>query len=98
MGPAVALMFPPIVTFPPIENARTASSDLSTTTKSVTSAPIWKPHPTPPVAIQEGADQEPSGSLAITIPEPACPEKTKPVANVVSTGFWEVTTTLAPKN
>ena len=97
MGPALALMFPPIVTFPPIENARTASSELSTITNSVTSAPIWRPHPTPPVAIQDGADQEPSGSLAITIPEPAFPEKTKPVGNALSTVFvfLEITTTVA---
>jgi hypothetical protein len=83
IGPALALMFPPIVTFPPIENARTASSELSTITNSVTSAPIWRPQPTPPVAMQDGADQEPSGSLAITIPEPAFPENTKPVGNRV---------------
>ena len=78
IGPAVALMFPPMVTFPPNENARTASSLFRTITKSVMSAPICKPHPRPPVAMHEGADQEPSGSRAMTRPEPAFPEKTKP--------------------
>ena len=78
IGPAAALIFPPIVTFPPKENALTASSLLSTMTKSVISAPIWRPQPSPPVAMQDGADQEPSGRRAMTIPEPALPEKTKP--------------------
>jgi hypothetical protein len=78
IGPAAALTLPPMVTFPPIEKARMASSELSTITKSVISAPICKPQPTPPVAIQEGADHEPSGSRATTRPEPALPEKTKP--------------------
>lgn len=78
MGPAAALMFPPMVTLPPIANARTASSLLSTITKSVMSAPICRPQPTPPVAMHDGADHEPSGSRAMTIPEPALPENTKP--------------------
>lgn len=78
MGPAVALMLPPMVTFPPRENARTASSLLRTMTKSVISAPIWRPQPTPPVAMQDGADHEPSGKRDMTRPEPAFPEKTKP--------------------
>jgi hypothetical protein len=78
IGPALAAMFPPIVTFPPNERALTASSLLSTITKSVISAPIWRPHPIPPVAMQEGADQDPSGSRAMTMPEPAIPENTKP--------------------
>jgi hypothetical protein len=30
------------------------------------------------VAMHDGADQEPSGSRAMTRPEPALPEKTKP--------------------
>jgi hypothetical protein len=77
-GPAAALMFPPTVTLPPKEKALTASSEFSTTTKSVMSAPIWRPQPTPAVPMQEGADQEPSGSLAMTRPEPALPEKTNP--------------------
>ena len=78
IGPAAALTLPPIVTFPPIANARTASSLLRMTTKSVMSAPIWRPQPMPPVAMQEGADHEPSGRRAMTMPEPALPEKTKP--------------------
>lgn len=78
IGPALALMFPPIVTFPPKLNARTASSLFSTMTKSVMSAPICRPQPRPPVAMQEGADHEPSGRRAMTRPEPAFPEKTKP--------------------
>ena len=78
MGPAAAETFPPMVTFPPKANARTASSLLSTMTKSVMSAPIWSPQPTPPVAMHDGADHEPSGSRAMTSPEPALPEKTNP--------------------
>jgi hypothetical protein len=78
MGPALALIFPPIVTLPPIENARTASSLLRMITKSVISAPIWRPQPSPPVAMHDGADQEPSGRRAMTRPEPALPEKTNP--------------------
>ena len=78
IGPAVALTLPPMVTFPPRENARTASSLLRTITKSVISAPICSPQPTPPVAMQDGADHEPSGKREMTRPEPAFPEKTKP--------------------
>ena len=40
IGPAAAEMFPPIVTFPPMENALTESSLFKTITKSVMSAPI----------------------------------------------------------
>jgi hypothetical protein len=40
IGPAVAEIFPPIVMFPPIENALTESSLFRTITKSVMSAPI----------------------------------------------------------
>lgn len=36
------------------------------------------PNPTPPVAMQLGADQLPSGNLAVTTPEPAFPDQTKP--------------------
>ena len=78
MGPAAALMLPPIVTFPPREKARTASSLLRTMTKSVISAPIWRPQPMPPVAMHDGADHDPSGKRPMTRPEPAFPEKTKP--------------------
>ena len=78
IGPAVALIPPPIVTLPPRENARTASSLFSTITKSVISAPIWSPQPNPPVAMQDGADQDPSGRRAMTRPDPAFPENTKP--------------------
>lgn len=85
IGPALALMFPPIVTFPPSENALTASSLLRTITKSVMSAPIWSPHPRPPVAMQEGADQDPSGRRAMTIPDPALPENTKPALRTWNT-------------
>lgn len=85
IGPAAALIFPPMVTFPPMEKARTASSLLSTITKSVMSAPIWRPHPTPPVAMQEGADQEPSGRRAMTMPEPALPENMKPALSTEKT-------------
>jgi hypothetical protein len=48
-------------------------------------APICRPHPTPAVAIQLGADHDPSGSRAITIPEPALPEKTNPALRIVNT-------------
>lgn len=85
MGPAVALTAPPTVTFPPCENARTASSVRSTMTKSVMSAPIWRPQPRPPVAMHEGADQEPSGRRAMTRPEPALPEKTNPAFRIWKT-------------
>ena len=71
-------MFPPIVIFPPIENALTESSLFKTITKSVMSAPICSPHPSPPVAMQDGADHEPSGNRAITSPDPAFPENTNP--------------------
>lgn len=84
-GPAAALMFPPIVTFPPMENARTASSLFRTMTNSVISAPICKPQPTPPVAIHDGADHEPSGRRAMTRPDPALPEKTKPALSTAKT-------------
>lgn len=78
IGPAAALMLPPTVTLPPMENALTASSELRTMTKSVISAPIWRPQPIPAVPMHEGADHEPSGRREMTIPEPALPEKTKP--------------------
>ncbi len=78
IGPAAAEMLPPIVTLPPSANARTASSLFSTMTNSVMSAPICRPQPTPPVAMHEGADHEPSGSRAMTMPDPALPENTKP--------------------
>jgi hypothetical protein len=90
IGPAVAATLPPIVMFPPKEKARTASSELRTMTKSVTSAPIWRPHPNPPVAMHDGADHEPSGSLAMTIPEPTLPEKTKPALITWNTARPEV--------
>lgn len=41
-------------------------------------APICNPNPTPPVPMQDGADQLPSGKRAITIPEPILPDQTKP--------------------
>lgn len=85
MGPAAALMFPPIVTFPPMLNALTASSLFKTITKSVMSAPIWRPQPSPPVAMQEGADHEPSGSRAMTRPEPAFPLNMKPALSTWKT-------------
>lgn len=69
-GPAAAETLPPIVTLPPIENARTASSELRTTTKSVMSAPTWRPQPRPPVMMSEGADHSPSGRRATTRPVP----------------------------
>ena len=48
-------------------------------------APICRPHPTPAVAIQLGADHDPSASRAMTIPEPALPEKTNPALRIVNT-------------
>ena len=100
IGPAAAEMPPPTVTLPPLENALTASSELSTMTTSVKSsrqlpgaakadmdspAPICRPHPTPAVAIQLGALQLPSGRRAMTSPEPALPEKTNPALRMVNT-------------
>ena len=51
----------------------------------VVPAPICRPHPTPAVAIQLGADHDPSASRAMTIPEPALPEKTNPALRIVKT-------------
>lgn len=47
------------------------------------SAPICKPNPTPPVAMQLGADHVPSSSRAITIPLPNFPDQTKPALRIV---------------
>lgn len=90
MGPAVALMFPPSVRFPPSEKALTASSLLSTTTKSVMSAPICRPHPTPAVPIHDGADHSPVGRREMTRPDPAFPEKTKPALRTWNTARPDV--------
>lgn len=90
IGPAAALIFPPIVTFPPIENALTASSVFRTTTKSVISAPICNPQPKPPVAMHEGADHEPSGKRAMTRPDPALPENTNPALRTWKTARPEI--------
>lgn len=48
------------------------------THNSLKSAPICNPNPTPPVAIQLGADQVPSANRESTTPEPALPDQTKP--------------------
>lgn len=72
-----------MVKLPPLANAEIASSLLRTTTNSLRSAPIWSPNPTPPVAMQDGADQVPSGRRAITIPDPALPDQTKPAFKTV---------------
>jgi hypothetical protein len=101
---------PPTVTFPPRENALTASSELSTMTTSVMSAcqlpptcsqfrdgspaPICSPHPTPAVAMQDGADQDPSGRRAMTIPDPALPENTNPALRMVNTARPDISSTL----
>src|SRR5437660_510117 len=76
-GPAATLASAPSVTFPPLENARTALSVLSTITKSVTSAPICGPQPAPPVPMNDGPDQ-PCPVRATTTPSPAFPLKIKP--------------------
>lgn len=56
----------------------TAARELSTTMKSVTSAPALKPPPMPPIPKAEGADQVPLSSLAMTTPEPARAVSTNP--------------------
>lgn len=50
---------------------------------SLKSAPICSPNPTPPVAMQEGALQVPSGKRAMTIPLPALPDQTNPALSTV---------------
>lgn len=42
------------------------------------------PKPTPPVAMHDGADQDPSGRRAMTIPEPAFPLHTNPALSTCS--------------
>lgn len=72
-----------MVKFPPFANARTASSLLRTTTNSDRSAPAWRPNPTPPVPMHEGADQDPSGKRAMTTPDPTLALQTKPALTTV---------------
>jgi len=71
------LLFPPIVTLPPMENALTESSLFKTMTKSVRSAPIRSPRPSPSMPIQDGVDHELSGNRAITTPGLAIPQGTE---------------------
>lgn len=78
-------MLPPIVRFPAYAKDSTASLELSTTTKSVISAPTANPHPIPPVAIQEGADQVPSSRRAMTTPDPALPVTINPALTILNT-------------
>lgn len=65
------------------QRARTRSRAETQTPHSP--APICRPHPTPAVAMQLGADQLPSGRRAMTMPEPAFPEKTNPALRMVNT-------------
>lgn len=69
---------PPRVSEPAWAKVFTAAASLRMKTKSVSSKPIWPPKPAPPVAIAEGADQEPSGRRAMTRPEPNRAEPRKP--------------------
>eukprot|EP00732_Lithocolla_globosa_P004756 Lithocolla_globosa_v1_NODE_4532_length_1415_cov_5.402206.p2 type:complete len:109 gc:universal NODE_4532_length_1415_cov_5.402206:1086-1412(+) len=54
-------------------------------TKSVISAPIWKPAPKEPVPIPEGADQLLSCKRASTKPKPIRPLNKKPALTTVNT-------------
>ena len=58
---------PPIVSWPQPEKTFTASSEESTMTWSVRSAPTWKPQLTPTEAMAEGPDHSPDGRRAITV-------------------------------
>lgn len=78
IGPAATLRLDPTVKFPFWLKASTASCVFNTMMKSVISPPIWAPNPIDAVAIADGADQEPSPSLAITTPVPALPDHRKP--------------------
>jgi hypothetical protein len=84
-GPAAILTFPPRVTEAACANARTADASLRMKTKSVSSNPICPPNPPPTVAMAEGADHEPSDSLATTRPEPNRPDPRKPALRTVKT-------------
>lgn len=57
---------------------RSAASVLSTTKKSATCAPSWKPNDAPTVPMADGADQPPRGRRATTRPVPNRAEKAKP--------------------
>lgn len=82
-GPAARDTFPPRVKEPAVEKVLTAAASLRMKTKSVSSKPICPPKPAPPVAIAEGADQEPSGRRATTRPEPKRAEPRKPALMTV---------------
>lgn len=66
-----------------MEKVLTAEASLRMKTKSVSSKPIWPPNPAPPVAMADGADQEPSGRRATTRPEPNRAEPRKPALMTV---------------
>src|SRR4030095_15219887 len=70
-------MSPPSVTFTSREKACTAASVLRINTNSVTSAPIWRPKPAPPVPMADGPLQ-PFLVRATTTPLPPRPLKPNP--------------------
>ena len=78
MGPKLMLSSVPMDNWASEQNAWTASRSESTITMSVTSVPIWKPHPAPPAPMADGALQEPFGVRAITRPDPTLALKKKP--------------------
>jgi len=78
IGPATAPSCAPSETAPPSEKDRSAASVLSTTKKSATCAPSWKPNDAPTVPMADGADQPPRGRRATTRPVPNRAEKAKP--------------------
>jgi hypothetical protein len=82
-GPAAMETFPPRVSEPTCANVFTALASLRMKTKSVSSKPICPPKPPPTVPIAEGADQDPSASLATTTPLPKRPLPRKPALKTV---------------
>jgi hypothetical protein len=72
-GPAAMETLPPRVSEPTCAKVLTALASLRMKTKSVSSKPICPPKPPPTVPIAEGADHDPSASLATTRPLPRKP-------------------------
>ena len=82
-GPAAIETLPPKVSEPACANVLTALASLRMKTKSVSSKPICPPKPPPIVPMAEGADHEPSASLATTMPEPKRAVPRKPALKTV---------------
>ena len=82
-GPAAIETLPPKVSEPAWANVLTALASLRMKTKSVSSKPICPPKPPPIVPMAEGADHDPSASLATTMPEPKRAVPKKPALKTV---------------